>query len=88
MFWDKISSILGESGSLSLSNRNLVETVRSVILEKTKVDIDSDDIKVLNRTVYLDRITPTERNEVFLKRDAILTEIRTRLRDQTVIDIK
>ena len=77
---------------LSLNNKLFSEelkkeTIRSVISEVIKIQIDSKDIEIKNNTVYLN-IKPIYKNEIFLKKDLINKKLEENLGKKFPKDIR
>ncbi len=66
----EVKDLLARWGSILLSKESKVETIRSVISSVVGVNIDSEDIKISNNTVYLN-IKPIYKSEILLKKDRI-----------------
>ena len=72
---------------LSLNNKLLSseirkETIRGVISEVIKVQINSNDVELKGNTVYLN-IKPIYKNEIFIKREQIISELEAVLGKKT-----
>ena len=74
----ELKDLLLRFNSLLKSGELQNENVRSVITEVTGISIKPEDIKIKNATVYLN-IKPIYKNEIFLKQEKILSQLRETL---------
>ena len=77
---------------LSLNNKLLSseirkETIRGVISEVIKVQINSNDVELKGNTVYLN-IKPIYKNEIFLKKDLINKKLEENLGKKSPKEIR
>ena len=72
----EIKNLLLKFNNFLLSEEAKKESIRKIISEIIKTQIKTEDIKIKNNTVYLD-IKPIYKNEIFLKKDKIFSELET-----------
>ncbi len=70
----EIKNLLLKFNNFLLSEEAKKESIRKIISEIIKTQIKTEDIKIKNNTVYLD-IKPIYKNEIFLKKDKIFSEL-------------
>jgi hypothetical protein len=70
----EIKDLLGRFSNILLSEEGKRESVRQVISEVIKANIEKEDIKIKNNTIYLN-IKPIYKNEVFLKQEEIIEKL-------------
>ncbi|MEK7080830.1 MAG: hypothetical protein AAB902_00300 [Patescibacteria group bacterium] len=78
----EIKDLLGRFNKILLSEEGKKESIRSIISEIIKVEINSKDIKIKNNIVYLN-IKPIYKNEIFLKQDQIFLKLKESLSKKT-----
>ena len=71
----EIRDLLGQFNNLLLSEEGKKETVRKIISEAIKTEINSKNINIKNNVIYLN-IKPIYKNEVFLKQNQIFLKLR------------
>lgn len=70
----EIKDLLSRWSAVLLSEKGKKETLARVLGEAIGVSLNSDDIKIQNGTVYLN-IKPIYKNEIFLKKEKILSQM-------------
>lgn len=83
----EIKDLLLKFNNLLLSEEVKREFVGRVISETIGLQIKPKDIKIKDNTVYLN-IKPTYKNEIFLKKDKILSELKKILGKKTPQNIR
>ncbi len=78
----EIKDLLLNFSKLLLSEEVRKESVRETILKITKVPIKKEEIKIKNGTLYLN-IKPIYKNEIFIKREQIISELEAVLGKKT-----
>jgi len=71
----EIKDLLLKFNNFLLSEEVKKESIRKIISEIIKTQIKTEDIKIKNNTIYLN-IKPTYKNEIFLKKDKIFSELK------------
>lgn len=78
----EIKDLLVRFSNILLTEEGKKESIRSVISEIIKVEINSKDVKIKNNTIYLN-IKPIYKNEVFLKQEQIFLKLKESLGKKT-----
>jgi len=78
----EIKDLLSRFNNILLSEEGKKESIRSIISEIIKVEIDSKDIKIKNNIIYLN-IKPIYKNEIFLKQSQIFLRLKESLSKKT-----
>jgi hypothetical protein len=78
----EIKDLLSKFNNILLSEEGKKESIRSIISEIIKVEINSKDIKIKNNIIYLN-IKPIYKNEIFLKQDQIFLKLKESLSKKT-----
>ncbi|PCI20464.1 hypothetical protein COB64_01970 [Candidatus Wolfebacteria bacterium] len=79
-FLDKFKRILKD-------DREIIDTIIKTIQESIGVELKSGDIKIQNKILYI-KTNPIIKNEMYLKKDSILTTLRSRITNKIINDIK
>lgn len=74
----EIGDLLLKSKNKILSEELRIKIIIDVITEITKTTIEKKDIKIKNGTIILNN-KPIVRNEIFLKKEKILVELKNLL---------
>lgn len=74
----ELKDLLGRLRNILVGEEEKKEVIRSAISSIINTEISSDDIKVKNGTIYLN-IKPIYKNEIFLKKEKILSKIEEML---------
>ncbi len=74
----EIKDLLSRFSNILLSLEGKKGTIRKVLSEVIKINIDSKDIKIKNNIVYLN-IKPIYKNEIFLKQEQIFLKMKEAL---------
>lgn len=64
--------------NIILSEEAKKDTIRSVFLEETGLDIKREDMEIKNGTLFL-HIKPLYKNEIFIKREKIAARLKESL---------
>lgn len=83
----EIKDLLTRFNNILLSEEGKKESIRKVISETIKIEINSQDIKIKNNVIYLN-IKPIYRNEIFLKQDKIFFKLQESLGKKTPQSIR
>jgi len=70
----EIKDLLARFNNILLSEEGKRESVRKVVSRVIKIELNSEDIKIKNNTIYLN-IKPIFKNEIFLKQELIFSEL-------------
>ncbi len=63
------------------------EEVVKLIKEVTDIEISEDEIKISNKTLFI-QSHPALKNAIFLKKEFLLNQIKEKLPDIQVVDLK
>lgn len=83
----EIKDLLARWNNVLLSGESKKETIRGIISSVIGVNIDSNNIKIANNTVYLD-IKPIYKSEILLKREKIDSLLEEVLNQKNLPDIR
>lgn len=83
----EIKDLLVKFNNLILKEEVKVETIRIIISKIINLDIQPENIKIKNNTVYLD-IKPIYKSEILLKRDTIFQNLKESLNNKLPLDIR
>jgi hypothetical protein len=78
----EIKDLLSRFNNILLSEEGKKESVRSIISEIIKVEINPKDVKIKNNIIYLN-IKPIYKNEILLKQDQIFLRLKESLNKKT-----
>ena len=71
----EIRDLLSRFNNILLSEERKKETIRKIISEVIKTEINSENIKIKNNVIYLN-IKPIYKNEIFLKQNLIFSKLQ------------
>ena len=74
----EIKDLLLRFNNLLLTGEAKKDSIRSIISETIGVQINSEDIKIKNGTIYLN-IKPIYKNEILLKKEKIFSKLKETL---------
>ena len=74
----EIKDLLEKFGGLLLKEESRKELIREIISKAINYKIKGEDIKIKKGVIYLN-IKPIYKNEIFLKKDEIFTELKNLL---------
>ena len=83
----EIKDLLLKFNNVLLSEEIKIESIRNVLYQIVGIEINKEDIKIKNNTVYLD-IKPIYKNEIFLKKEKIISSFRDSLNEKAPQDIR
>jgi hypothetical protein len=83
----EIKDLLNKFSDILLSEEVKKKSIKDIISEVVRVNIKNEDIKIKNNVIYLD-IKPIYKNEIFLKRDEILSKLQESLGKKTPQNIR
>lgn len=83
----EIKDLLERWSGILLSEEVKKETVGRIVSEAIGVNINTEQIKIKNSTIYLD-IKPIYKNEIFLKQDKILSKLEEAFGKKTPREIR
>ncbi len=83
----EIRELLERFKNILHSEESKKEVIIKCISEFTPITVDSNDVDFKNGIIYLN-IKPIYKNEIFLKKEAILISINTMLNKDVFTDIK
>ena len=83
----EIKDLLTRFDNILLSREASLEFIRSAISKIIKAEINSKDIKIKNNIIYLN-IKPIYKNEIYLKQDQILSELKNAMRGNTPSSVR
>lgn len=83
----EIKDLLVKFGGILLVEEDKKESVRKVISKVIKFEIPPDAIEIRNNVIYL-KIKPIFKNEIFLKQDMIVSELREKFGGKTPSGIR
>lgn len=83
----EIKDLLARWSNILLSGESKVETIRGIISSVIGVNIDSNNIKISNNTVFLD-IKPIYKSEILLKRAKIDSLLEEAFKQKNLPDIR
>lgn len=81
-----IKDLLSSFKEVLLGEENRKEKIISIIESITKIKIKSTDFEIKNSIIFLN-IKPVFKNEIFLKKELILKEIKNSFSKRVPIDI-
>jgi len=82
----EVKDLLLRVNKLLFSEEIKREAISGVIFQVLKIKVFKDDIKIKNNIIYLS-IKPLYKNEIFIKKNQILSELRSVLGNKTPRDI-
>ena len=82
-----ISSYLGKVNSLLTHSVLNKEVVIEIVKEEVGIDIHSTDVDIRGGVIYFS-VSPLYKNEIFLKRDLILQELRRQIPQTPITEIR
>jgi len=82
-----IEGFLERFRSFTPPNNVIREAVIGILKKETGVLVDKKHISVVNNIVYV-KTKPIIKNEVFIKKQEILKELREKFHNQAPLDIK
>ena len=82
----EVKDLLLRVNKLLFSEEIKREAISGVIFQVLKIKVFKDDIKIKNNIIYLN-IKPLYKNEIFIKKNQILSELRSVLGNKTPRDI-
>jgi hypothetical protein len=82
----EIKDLLSNFENLLVSESFKKREVKRIILEEAKIDIKTEDIQLKNGTIFLN-IKPIYKNEIFFKKDKILSKLRESLDKESPGDV-
>jgi hypothetical protein len=71
----EIKDLLGKFDTILLSGEGKKESIRRVISEVIKIEINSEDLKIKNNIIYLN-IKPIYKNEILIKQNEIFSKLQ------------
>jgi hypothetical protein len=83
----EIKDLLLRFNNLLLSEEVKKESIRDVIRDVIKIQINIEDIEVKNSIIYLN-IKPIYKNEIFLKKEELFFKLKEILGKKTPQDFK
>lgn len=79
----EIKDLLSRFSSILLSEEGKKESVRKVISEVIKTEINSEDLKIKKDTIYLN-IKPIYKNEILIKQEEIFSKLQELFPDKFI----
>lgn len=74
----EIKDLLNRFSSILLSEEAKKQSIRNIISEIIKTEIDSKDIKIKNGVIYLN-IKPIYKNQILIKQEEIFLKLKESL---------
>ena len=83
----EIKDLLLRWSTLLASKEENKELLREIISQILKIDINREDIKIKNGSLYLN-IKPIYKSEILLKKEEIFKKLKEAMGDKAPIDIR
>lgn len=87
MVWKDITQYLDRFKNITPPERFLKEAVAEAIEATCGISLTSDEINIKNNNIFLN-IDSVEKNEIFLKKYAVLDYIKNKAHVKTITDIR
>ncbi len=84
---NNLSSYLKKFKLILTSNADVKEVIVSIILEVTKGKIEPKDIDIKNKIVYI-KCRPSIKNEIFIKKEQILKQLKEKIENLVIKDVR
>ncbi|MCR4284085.1 MAG: hypothetical protein NUV64_02075 [Parcubacteria group bacterium] len=85
--WKTLSPFLEKFKSLKIPKEAIVDDIMEIILNKTGIKLEKENIVVNKPTVFI-KANPMIKNEIFFKKQQILEELEKQFYSKTIIDIR
>lgn len=83
----KISHLLSRVKELLVSHDTIKKETERVILEKTSIKINPDNLSIHGGTIFIED-TPGVKSVIFIKKEPILAELKKTLQTKAPINIR
>lgn len=87
MDYNSISNFLNKFKEILFKKEEVNNIIRDIVSNELSYNITTDKIKIKNNSIYIEG-SPMLHNEIFLKKDRILMEIKNKINSQIFTDIK
>jgi len=82
-----IKKYLEKFKNIIFQKEELYEVISKIISKNLNTDISSKDIKIKNTTIYIKKINPFFKNELLIKKESILSNIKKEVSNYNITNI-
>jgi len=87
MDYNQISSFLDKFKKILFQKEEILVFISETIFKYTKFKIDPSKIKIKNTYIYIEN-SPIIKNEIFIYKNKILSDLKSEIKDFNFTDIK